>query len=161
MGTSLNVHLKKLDAHLQKRVAELRKAKEGGVKVVGYFPGSFVPEELIYASGAVPLCLADGGDSSLVEASLSVMPRRFCSFVRAQIGAIIEKNNPYFDLLDLLITPISCQHMKKLGEMIEYRHDVNIVKLVLPHSYQNKFALEYYTYQLEKLKNRLHNLPVM
>lgn len=43
------------------RPAELRKAKRDGVKIIGYFPGNYVPEELILASGAGAICLADGG----------------------------------------------------------------------------------------------------
>ena len=50
----------RLATHLRDRPAELLKAKETGVKVIGYFPGNYVPEELIQASGAVPLCLVNG-----------------------------------------------------------------------------------------------------
>ena len=158
MEKYLDPHMKKLDAHLEKRIAELKKAKESGTKVVGYYPGNYIPEEIIYAAGAIPLCLADGGDSELVEASLSVMPRRFCSFVREQIGGITQQSNPYFEILDLLVAPIACQHLKKLAEIIEYRKDVDVTKIGIPHSYESDFALEYYTYQLDKLKNKLEKL---
>ena len=158
MENRLEVHMKKLDEHLEKRLAEIKKAKESGSKVVGFFPGNYVPEEIIYASGAVPLCIADGGDSSLVEASLSEIPRRFCSFVRAQIGAITQKSNPYFELIDLLVAPIGCQHLKKMAEIIEFRGYMDMVKLGVPRSYESKFSLDYYTKQLEKLKDRLQQL---
>ena len=49
-----------VDSLLQQRREALERAKSDGTKVVGYFPGGFVPEELIYASGAIPLCLAAG-----------------------------------------------------------------------------------------------------
>lgn len=146
---------KRLDAHLKKRVIELTKAKEKGIKIIGYFPGNYVPEEIIYASGAVPLCLADGGDSTPVEASLSVIPRHFCSFIRAQVGEFAVKSNPYYSLIDLLVAPIACQHLKKLAEIIEYSGNIEMVKLGIPNEYDSDAALEYYTYQLTKLKEKL------
>jgi len=155
MEKLLEPYMKKLEKHLQKRVTELKEAKEKGVKVIGFFPGNYVPEEIIYAAGAVPLCLADGGDSTPVEASLSVIPRHYCSFVRAQLGGITLKSNPYFDLIDLLIAPIGCQHLKKLAEIIEYQGNIKLVKLGIPHRYDSDPALEYYTYQLRRIKNKL------
>ncbi len=149
---------KRLDVHLKKRASDLKNAKENGVKIVGYFPGSYVPEEMIYASGAIPVCLADGGDSTPVEASLSVIPRHFCSFIRAQIGEIKLNSNPYYDLIDLLIAPIACQHLKKVAEIIEYSCDIKILKLGIPNAYDSDPALEYYSYQLSKLRDRLQVL---
>jgi hypothetical protein len=36
-----------LAAHLRDRPASLKEAKEKGVKIIGYFPGNYVPEEII------------------------------------------------------------------------------------------------------------------
>jgi len=47
----------RLATYLKDRPAQLIEAKNNGVKIIGYFPGNYVPEEIIYASGAVPLCL--------------------------------------------------------------------------------------------------------
>jgi benzoyl-CoA reductase/2-hydroxyglutaryl-CoA dehydratase subunit BcrC/BadD/HgdB len=149
---------KRLDVHLKKRASDLKHAKENGVKIIGYFPGSYVPEEMIYASGAIPVCLANGGDSTTVEASLSVLPRHFCSFIRAQIGEIKLNCNPYYDLIDLLIAPIACQHLKKVAEILEYSGNIKILKLGIPNAYDSDPALEYYSYQLRKLRDRLQVL---
>ena len=48
----------RLSEHLQHRPGSLLAAKERGQKVVGYFPGGYVPEEIIYAAGAVPCVCA-------------------------------------------------------------------------------------------------------
>ena len=53
---------KKLTSHLGKRALELRELKGKGVKVIGYTPGGFMPEEIVYACGAVPVGLIRGGD---------------------------------------------------------------------------------------------------
>ena len=56
-----------LSAHLKNRLTDLSKAKEKGQKIVGYTPGGYLPEELVLASGAIPICLIRGGDHSMVE----------------------------------------------------------------------------------------------
>lgn len=40
-----------INIHLKNRVAELREVRHKGTRIVGFFPGSYVPEELIHASG--------------------------------------------------------------------------------------------------------------
>ena len=45
---------KDLDLYLKDRPNQLEKAKEEGVRIIGCFPGNYAPDELIYASGAVP-----------------------------------------------------------------------------------------------------------
>jgi len=57
----------RLSAHLKNRLAELGQAKKEGGKVVAYTPGGFLPEELVLASGAIPVGLIRGGDHSMVE----------------------------------------------------------------------------------------------
>ena len=45
----------KLTEHLKDRPLRLQEAKEKGGKIIGFFPGNYVPEEIIYASGAIPV----------------------------------------------------------------------------------------------------------
>jgi benzoyl-CoA reductase/2-hydroxyglutaryl-CoA dehydratase subunit BcrC/BadD/HgdB len=144
-----------LAAHLRDRPAELLEAKEKGVKIVGYFPGNYVPEELIVASGAIPLCLVNGGDTPPIEASSSVMPHIFCPFSRTQVGERLLKRNPYYAMLDMLVAPITCQHLKKVAEIWEYYGDIEIFKLGIPHQHDSDFELGYYTDRLRALKDRL------
>ncbi|MFP3975908.1 MAG: hypothetical protein ACLFVK_06780, partial [Dehalococcoidia bacterium] len=73
----------RLESHLEERIDSLREAKKNGIKVIGYLPGNYVPEEIILASGAVPICLVDGGDIRPVDAALSVVPRQICPFAQA------------------------------------------------------------------------------
>jgi benzoyl-CoA reductase/2-hydroxyglutaryl-CoA dehydratase subunit BcrC/BadD/HgdB len=145
----------RLSIHLRDRPAELLAAKKKGVKIVGYFPGNYVPEELIHASGAVPLCLVNGGDTPPVEASLSVMPHIFCPFSRTQVGERLLKRNPYYAMIDMFVAPITCQHLKKVTEIWEYYGDIEIFKLGIPHQHESDFELEYYTDRLRALRARL------
>ncbi len=145
----------RLATHLRDRPAQLGDARKNGVKIIGYFPGNYVPEEIIYASGAVPLCLIHGGSFHTANAALSVVPQVICPFARAQIGERLLKSNPYYGMIDMLVAPVTCQHLKKVAEVWEYDGDLEIFKLGIPHQYENDFELEYYVNRLRALKDRL------
>jgi benzoyl-CoA reductase/2-hydroxyglutaryl-CoA dehydratase subunit BcrC/BadD/HgdB len=140
---------------LKDRPAQLREAKKKGVKIIGYFPGDYVPEEIIYASGAVPLCLTHGESYDTAEAALSVVPHIICPFARAQIGERLLKENPYYNMVDMLVAPMTCRHLMKVAEVWEYNADMEIFKLGIPRLYDADFELEYYTDRLRALKDRL------
>jgi len=53
--------LENLSVQMKDRQADLKKAKEEGLKIVGYTPGGYLPEELVIASGAIPFGLIRGG----------------------------------------------------------------------------------------------------
>ena len=152
------MELKDLDTYLKNRPAELKQASEKGQKIVGYFPGNYVPEEIIYAAGAIPVCLIHGGNPDPANAALSQVPSIICPFARAQIGERISKTNPYYNMLDMLIAPITCQHLKKVGEVWEYYADIDLFKLGVPHQYETDFGLEYFTERLGVMKSRLEAL---
>jgi len=145
----------RLAIHLRERPSQLKEAQNKGIKIIAYFPGNYVPEELIYASGAVPLCLINGGDSQSAEAALSVVPQVICPFARAQIGERLSGKNPYYSMIDMLVAPITCQHLKKVAEVWEYGGDLEIFKLGIPHQQNSDFELEYFTDRLKVLKDRL------
>jgi benzoyl-CoA reductase/2-hydroxyglutaryl-CoA dehydratase subunit BcrC/BadD/HgdB len=144
-----------LATHLKERPAELEKAKKEGVKIIGYFPGNYVPEEIIYASGAVPLCLIHGGDHNPADAGLSLVPHVLCPFSRTQLGERLLKENPYYSIMDMLVAPITCQHLKKVAEVWEYNREIEMFKLGIPQQCSNDFELEYYSDRLKALRDRL------
>jgi benzoyl-CoA reductase/2-hydroxyglutaryl-CoA dehydratase subunit BcrC/BadD/HgdB len=150
--------LKDLDTHLGNRPAQLRGAQQKGAKVVGFFPGNYVPEEIIYAAGAVPVCLACGGSPESVDAALTEIPDVICPFVRAQVGERLLETNPYYGMIDMLVAPITCQHLKKAAEVWEYHGDKEIFKLGVPHQTDAEFGLEYYADRLRALGDRLEAL---
>jgi benzoyl-CoA reductase/2-hydroxyglutaryl-CoA dehydratase subunit BcrC/BadD/HgdB len=145
---------KRLATHLRDRPAQLEEAKKNGIKIIGYFPGNYVPEEIIYASGSVPLCLIHGGSSGPADAALSVVPHIICPFARAQIGERLLKKTPYYNMLDMFVAPITCQHLKKVAEVWEFYGDLKIFKLGIPQL-SSGFVLEYYSDRLRALKDRL------
>ena len=52
-----------LDAYLINRPSELKEAQKNGRKIVGYFPGNYVPEEIIYAAEALPVAVLGKAES--------------------------------------------------------------------------------------------------
>ena len=147
-----------IEAKLEEIPQRLVRAKERGTKLIGYFPGGYVPEELIVASGAIPVCLIEGADNIAVEASLTQMPHVFCPFALAQVGEKLLKRNLYYNLIDMLVAPITCQHLKKVAELWEYQGDVEIFKLGIPHQCINGFEVEYFAHRLKDLIDRLEDL---
>ena len=145
----------RLAIHLKNRPAQLEEAKKKGVKIVGYFPGNYVPEEIIYASGAVPLCLIHGANPHPADVGLSLAPHVICPFSRTQLGERLLKENPYYHMMDMLVAPITCQHLKKVAEIWEYNREVEMFKLGIPQQYSNDFELEYYVDRLKVLRDRL------
>jgi len=144
-------------SHIDNRPADLRKAKNEGIKIIGYFPGNYVPEEIVYASGAIPLCLADG-TAPPADAALSVLPNVICPFARAQVGASLLKTNPYYTMIDMLVAPITCQHLRKVAEVVEYFGTVKVFKLGIPQEQEGEMELQYYTDRLRVLKEKLESL---
>lgn len=146
-----------LNLHLKNRPTQLREAKKKGAKVVGYFPGNYVPEEMIYASGAVPICLA-AVSARHSNAALNEVPDIICPFARAQIGQKLLGTDEYYAITDLVIAPLVCVHMKETAEIWEYYGGTEIFKLGVPHQYDSDFGLTYYIDRLQVLKDRLQDL---
>ncbi len=148
----------RLERYLKDRPEQIREARDKGTKAVGYFPGNYVPEEMIHAAGAIPVCLINGGNIAQADAALAVVPRLICPFARYQIGERMLKKNTYYNMLDFFVAPITCQHLKKVAEVWEYFGDLNIFKLGIPQKYESNFETDYYTERLGVLKTRLEQL---
>ena len=148
----------RLSANLVDRPAELKKLKDKGEKVIGFFPGDYVPDELIFAAGAVPICLVHGGNPSVVDASTSVTSRFLCPFARAQMGEEVLKEQPFYSLIDMLISPITCQHLRRAGDVWEYYSGIEVFRLGVPYKYDSERGLAYYLNMLRLLRSRLEQV---
>ena len=67
--------LNKLMAHMRARPLELAELRRQGAKIIGYVPNGYLPEELLYASGAIPVGLMRGGDHEPVIRSEACLLR--------------------------------------------------------------------------------------
>ena len=147
-----------IEALMEARLQTLAEARAAGRTVVGYLPGGYVPDELIYASGAIPLCLTHGGDARSAEQALSLVPNVICPFARAQIGETLLKANPFYTSLDLAVVPSTCQHLKQVGDVWEHYGMLEVFKLGVPYDCQDDYEVEYYRDRLAELRKALERL---
>ena len=146
-----------LSAHLKNRLTNLSQAKEEGRKIDGYTPGGYLPEELVLASGAIPICLIRGGDHSMVELAGAYICRWIDTFCRAQIGYGVSGEDPYYNIIDLLIVPVTDNHIRAVSDVLDYNTDIDILPFGVPHTKDN-LTLNYYLHGITRLKNRLEEL---
>lgn len=88
----------------------------GGRKVVGFYCMN-IPEELIYAAGALPVRLC-AGSADAVEAGETWFPDVSCPLVKSATGFASVPVLPYYQQCDLVIIPATCDWKIKLGEIL-------------------------------------------
>jgi len=149
--------MNRLSSHLKTRLVDLREAKEKGCKIIGYTPGGYLPEELVLACSAIPLCLLRGGDHSVIELAGAYICRWIDTFCRAQIGYGISRDDPYYSIIDLLTVPITDSHIRAISDVLDYNTDIEIFPFGVPHM-KEKMTFDYYLYGITKLKAKLEEL---
>ena len=147
----------RLSAHLKTRLVDLMQAKDKGKKVVGYTPGGYLPEELVLAAGAIPVCLVRGGDHSVIERSGSHICRWIDTFCRAQISYGISGEDPYYNMIDLLAIPITDNHIRAISDVLSFNTDIKIFPFGVPHM-KEQSSREYYLQGITRLKQKLEEI---
>ena len=140
------------------RLHKIQDQSREGKKVVGFFPGNYVPEEVIYASGALPVCLIQGGNTTAAEIGLTIMPQMLCPYARSLIGGKSQPQNPFFPDMDLVVAPLTCQHLKKVAEVWEYEGAVTVFKLGVPFQHHHDFEQTYFADRINDLFDTLEAL---
>ena len=149
--------MEKLLSHLDNRLLELEKIREKGTKIVGHTPNAYMPEELVYASGALPLALIRGGDSAAVQASTPYLMRFLDAFCRAQIGYRVLQQEPLYQMPDLLIVPVTDLNVRGIADSWEFFTDVEVFRLGVPHL-KTEHGFRHFLEGLNLLKERLERL---
>lgn len=149
--------MERLRAHLAGRTLELAKAKKAGAKIVGYAPGGFMPEEFIYAAGAIPLCLARGGDPEPAAEALSCTPRFLCTFCRSQIGYWRLGEALDYKLPDIMIVPVVDANNKLIADTFAYYAGIESFRIGIPHD-KTANGAEYVRVGYERVVKRLEEL---
>ncbi len=149
--------MNELASYLKTRLVDLNKAKSEGRKIVGYTPGGYLPEELVLACGAIPICLVRGGDHSVVELAGAYVCRWLDPFCRAQIGYGISGGDPYYNILDLLVIPITDNHIRAISDIIDYNTDIEVFPFGVPHMKEEN-TCNYYLQGITRLKAKLEEL---
>ncbi len=138
------------------RPEKLKERKAKGIKVVGYV-GRFVPEELIYASGAIPYLLCRGGQPEPPDAVIPYMLRFMSPYGRSQIGYHLLGIDPVVPLLDLIVAQCSDCHESRLADLFEY-FKLPTMRLGVPQDWEKSLSRDYYYKELARLKEKLESL---
>jgi len=147
----------RLSTHLKNRLGDLKNAREQGRKIIGYLPGGYMPEELVLACGAIPVCFIRGGDHSMVEYAGAYICRWIDTFCRAQIGYGLSGEDPYYSHIDLLVVPMTDNHIRAVMDVLDYNTDIEIFPFGVPHM-KEEATLDYYLHGLLELKTKLEAL---
>ena len=147
----------RLSGNLKTRLTGLAAAKREGRKIIGYTPGGYFPEELALAAGAIPVCLARGGDHSAVGLASAYVCRWIDTFCRTQIGYGTSGYDPYYELLDLLVVPITDNHIRAIVDVFGCYTNMQVFPFGVPHMKEPATA-DYYLHGITRLKSRLEEL---
>jgi benzoyl-CoA reductase/2-hydroxyglutaryl-CoA dehydratase subunit BcrC/BadD/HgdB len=149
--------LDRLEKHLKERLSELSKEKEKGHKIIGYAAGGYLPEELVLACGAIPMCFIQAGNNSILRSSGAYICRWFDPFWRSQIGFLTSGKDPYYNIVDLIVVPITDNHVRAFSNTVGYyTPEKGLFVFGVPHV-KDKLALEYYLQGISRLKETLED----
>jgi benzoyl-CoA reductase/2-hydroxyglutaryl-CoA dehydratase subunit BcrC/BadD/HgdB len=120
-------------------------------KIIGTYC-ILVPEELIYAAGAIPVRLCGGN----YEASLAgdeLAPRDTCPVVKSSIGFTSLNLISLYQMCDVVIVPTTCDAKRKMGE--ELSKFTEVWMLEVPHIKDSEGSRKQWLQQLYVLKKNL------
>lgn len=92
---------------------------------------SFVPVEIIYAAGALPVGLCSFTDEP-IPAAESRLPKNLCPLIKASYGFALTDTCPYFYFSDLVVGETTCDGKKKMFELLGELKQTYVMQL--PHS---------------------------
>jgi benzoyl-CoA reductase/2-hydroxyglutaryl-CoA dehydratase subunit BcrC/BadD/HgdB len=148
--------LESLDIQLKDRARELESLKAAGHKIIGYYPGGYVPEEIILSCDAIPVGLHRGGEHEPVLIAGAYLPRWIDTFCRSQIGFKFLGGEPTYDLIDLFVVPVTDNNVRILADAWEFYHLGDIFKFGVPHR-KTERAFKYYLHGINALKEKIEN----
>jgi len=109
------------------RVRELMDHRSNGGKVVGLYC-VFVPEDLIMATGAIPVGLCAGAQFSVPDAE-EVLPRNTCALIKSSFGFKVSRTCPYLQASDFVIGETTCDGKKKMYEILGEYHPTYVMEV--------------------------------
>jgi benzoyl-CoA reductase/2-hydroxyglutaryl-CoA dehydratase subunit BcrC/BadD/HgdB len=107
-----------------------------------------VPDELIYAAGAVPFRLCSGA-FSYDQIGAEFMPAKSCPVVRATCGMLHINESLWGDKLGAVVIPTTCDQKKKATELID-NLSYKAYSLEMPSSKESEAARFYWQESIKK-----------
>lgn len=123
-------------------------------KVIGTYC-LMVPEELIYAAGAIPVRLC-GGSYEASSIGDALVPRDTCPVVKASLGFSSLDLVSLYQRCDVVIIPTTCDAKRKMGE--ELSAFTEVWMLEVPHVKESEGSRRQWLEQLYALKKNIEKL---
>ncbi|MBN1907931.1 MAG: 2-hydroxyacyl-CoA dehydratase [Deltaproteobacteria bacterium] len=147
--------LLKLDTHLENRHAQLKALKDHGRKIIGFTAGGYFPEELALACDAEAICFIEAGNNTALMNAGGYTCRWFDPFWRSQIAYLTSGKDPYYNIADLIVVPVTDNHVRNFSNVLGYfTPEKESFVFGVPHV-KDKIALDYYLKGITRLRNRL------
>ena len=135
----------------QKKFLALKSLKDGGGKVIGLYC-SYVPTELVYAAGAVPVSLCATSEKPISAAERD-LPKNLCPLIKASYGHAITDTCPFFYFSDFIVGETTCDGKKKMFELL---NDIKPTYVMhLPQNNLDPKAYPFWADEVKKLKERI------
>jgi len=149
--------LQKIHEALERRPEQIDEEKRNGKIVVGWV-GYFIPEEIIYALGMIPIRLGKGGNEHLVELGARYISSQNCAFIRSCMGMFVENTDPYLQRTDLLAFDNACMQVFRLGEVSEYISKKKVMFLGIPRKLFSQSSRTYFLEEMNHFTRKLEEV---
>lgn len=127
--------------------------KKQGKKVIGFFC-SYIPEEIIYAGGGIPLRIRPSGGKETTTAD-AYMSRLNCTFVRSCLELMVKGS---FDLLDGLVFTNSCDNIRRLYDILREKRPYPFLHFMsVPHKAGSEGAVNWYKEEVIHFKEKMES----
>ncbi|MDD1674285.1 MAG: 2-hydroxyacyl-CoA dehydratase family protein, partial [Methanomicrobiales archaeon] len=143
-----------------RRILQLREEREQGIKIIGTFC-LYVPDEIIFASGADRIVLCGGRADTIAVAEQS-LPRNICPLIKSSFGAVIDAccggslACPHVPLVDVVVAEATCDGKKKMYEILA--DSIPTYVLDLPQKPGSPEAQEYFLSEIRKFGRFMESL---
>jgi len=138
----------------QQKFLALKKVKDMGGRVVGLYC-SYVPTELIYAAGAVPVSLCATSEKPIAAAERD-LPKNLCPLIKASYGHAITDTCPFFYFSDFIIGETTCDGKKKMFELLNDIKPTHVMHL--PQNNLDPKAYPFWVDEVRKLKEKIETV---
>ena len=137
----------------QQKFLALKKIKDVGGRVVGLYC-SYVPIELIYAAGAVPVSLCATSEKPIAAAERD-LPKNLCPLIKASYGHAITDTCPFFYFSDFIIGETTCDGKKKMFELLNEVKPTHVMHL--PQNNLDQKGYPFWADEVRKLKAKIED----
>lgn len=137
----------------QQKFLALKKIKDEGGRVIGLYC-SYVPIELIYAAGAVPVSLCATSEKPIAAAERD-LPKNLCPLIKASYGHAITDTCPFFYFSDFIIGETTCDGKKKMFELLNEVKPTHVMHL--PQNNLDEKGYPFWADEVRKLKTKIED----